>query len=389
MIKKNNTKKDQTDKTDEKQSSKGSKYIELNPTIDEARGQIAVVAFGRMNPPTIGHQKLVDKVKLEAKKRGGKAFVFLSHSYDSKKNPLKYANKIQFARKAFGDVVVDSPSRNIIEISKEIESKGFTSLIFVAGSDRVPEFSNLLTKYNGKEYNFDDVEVISAGDRDPDGDDVSAMSASKMRVAAKAGQKDAFIAGLPPKLRPMGNKVFDMVAEDRDYAEFLEDELLLGEALDASQRRKRRMQMRRSKKKIARGRRISARKIATTDKLQRRAKRAAIKATRKKVAGKKGEKYNELSFNQRKAIDLRVARRKPMVDRTARRLLPKTRKADRERFRNKMRREDVNHMFEQVFDSDPLLQTVESIVDGVLQGLDQQTIIEKAQHKFGGLSNGR
>lgn len=177
----------------------------------EQRLRPAVVSFGRMNPPTVGHEKLVNKVKSVARERRGKPLIFLSHSQDSKKNPLDYADKLKFARIAFGrSLIVRSTARTIIDVAKEVDKK-YDNLVVVVGDDRVNEFDTLLNKYNGKEYNFDTIEVVSAGTRDPDSSDVTGMSASKMRGFVSSGDEEAFERGLPLSLRTKSGQVFDAV----------------------------------------------------------------------------------------------------------------------------------------------------------------------------------
>jgi recombinational DNA repair protein RecT len=156
--------------------------------------------FGRMNPPTTGHQLLVNKLAAYAKQHGASPRVYLSHS-TGKKDPLQYDTKIAFARKAFGAIVKKSPAKNIIQILKNLEDEGFKKVVLIAGSDRIPEFTKLLNAYNGKEYNFDEIEVISAGERDPDADDVSGMSASKLRALAKDEKTAEFMRGAPSTLK--------------------------------------------------------------------------------------------------------------------------------------------------------------------------------------------
>ena len=164
-----------------------------------------VFAFGRMNPPTTGHQKLVTGLIAQAKKAKATPRVYLSHSV-GKKDPLPYDKKIAFAKKAFGAIVKKSPARNIIQILQSLEKEGFKKVVLIAGSDRVPEFTRLIKAYNGKEYNFDEIEVISAGERDPDADDVSGMSASKLRALAKDEKTAEFMRGTPSTLRPTDKK---------------------------------------------------------------------------------------------------------------------------------------------------------------------------------------
>ena len=141
--------------------------------------ETAVISFGRMNPMTNGHEKLADKIKSEASKRKADAKLYLSHSTNPKKDPLDFATKVKFAKKAFGPMVQNSPARTIIEVAKELTGK-YDNLIVVVGSDRIPEFKTLLNKYNGKDYNFKSIEIISAGERDPDAEGVEGMSGSKM-----------------------------------------------------------------------------------------------------------------------------------------------------------------------------------------------------------------
>lgn len=179
----------------------------------------AVVTFGRFNPPTVGHEKLVDKIKSEAKKLGAKPFVYLSHSQDAKKNPLSYDDKVKIAKKAFGPSIVKSKARNILEVLKELDKK-FDEVTVVVGSDRVTEFERLTTKYNKREFNLDKVNVVSAGERDPDAEGVSGMSASKVRAAAEAGEYDLFKKGMPRKMTEKEKKTaFDKVRSGMNLSE--------------------------------------------------------------------------------------------------------------------------------------------------------------------------
>jgi len=164
-----------------------------------------VFAFGRMNPPTTGHQKLVAGLVAQAKKAKATPRIYLSHSVGAK-DPLSYDKKLAFARKAFGSIVIKSPARTIIEVMKVLEKDGFKKVILLAGSDRLASFKQLLNTYNGKEYNFDEIEVVSAGERDPDSDDVSGMSASKLRALAKDENEAEFMRGAPSTLKTTDKK---------------------------------------------------------------------------------------------------------------------------------------------------------------------------------------
>jgi len=191
-----------------------------------------VFTFGRMQPATVGHLKLVDAIETEAKKQGADARIYLSHTQNKKKDPLSYDDKIKYATKSFGNIVTKSPAKTIIQVLKELEADGYTDATMIVGSDRVPEFDRLLTKYNGKDYNFDSIEVKSAGERDPDSDGVDGMSASKMRAAVKAGEYDKFKSGLPPKLSDADAKylfkeIDDTLVESLDEGMTLYEDYLI------------------------------------------------------------------------------------------------------------------------------------------------------------------
>ena len=158
----------------------------------------AVMAFGRMNPPTIGHAKLVDAIKSQA----GDPFIFLSQSQKPKTDPLAFQDKLRYAKFFFPNITIGNPEvKTIIQAVQKIESLGYQQLIYVAGSDRVQAFEELLNKYNGKDFTFKSIEVISAGERDPDADGAEGMSASKMRQAAADNDLESFKQGVPePKL---------------------------------------------------------------------------------------------------------------------------------------------------------------------------------------------
>jgi len=172
----------------------------------EAPKKVAVAAFGRMNPPTIGHEKLVDKVKSFE----GDHYIFLSQTVKPKDNPLPFDVKLEFAKKFFPGVNVGHPSvRTPIQMLQMLEKLGYTDVIYVAGSDRVASFEKLFNDYNGKEYNFNSITVENAGERDPDADGAEGMSASKMRAAAAAGDFESFAQGVPTPA--LAQKMYDAV----------------------------------------------------------------------------------------------------------------------------------------------------------------------------------
>jgi nicotinamide mononucleotide adenylyltransferase len=184
-------------KKDTVASFDAEKYVDTEPRINEALDKKAVITFGRMNPPTVGHEKLLNKMIKTAIDVKGTPLVYLSKTQDAKKNPLSYNDKIKFAQLMFGKkYVIKSEARTIIEVAKELQKK-YSDLVIVVGSDRVREFDTLLNKYNGKEYQYNSIEVVSAGERDPDSEGVDGMSASKMRALAVDGDMAEFSKGVP------------------------------------------------------------------------------------------------------------------------------------------------------------------------------------------------
>ena len=168
------------------------------------QGSISIT-FGRFNPPTTGHEKLLDKVAREAKASGGEYRVYPSRSEDPKKNPLDAGTKVKYMRKAYPDhansIIDNDDMRTIFDVLASLDNDGYSSVNIVVGGDRVSEFNSLATKYNGDLYNFDDIRVTSAGDRDPDGEGVEGMSASKMRKAAADGDLESFKKGVPSGIK--------------------------------------------------------------------------------------------------------------------------------------------------------------------------------------------
>jgi len=171
-----------------------------------SRDKTAVFTFGRMNPPTIGHEKLINKIKDVANKHRADWFVYLSSSQDSKKNPLSFDRKIFYARKMFGRDVNQKTfpqEPTALHAASSLHDKGYKKLVMVVGSDRVGQFEKLMKQYNGVDnkphgyYNFDTIDVVSAGERDPDAEGVEGMSASKLRGFAVKGNFSDFKDGLP------------------------------------------------------------------------------------------------------------------------------------------------------------------------------------------------
>ena len=175
---------------------------EIKSLKNEAVGKSIAFAFGRFNPPTSGHEKLINKIKSVA---NGDYKVYLSRSEDNKKNPLAPKKKLEYMKKMFPQHARNieiNQTNQVLDIATLLYKKGYTDLKMVAGSDRVREFDTMLKKYNGVQsrhgkYDFNSIEVVSAGERDPDAEGATGMSASKMRDAVAKNDINSFKRGLP------------------------------------------------------------------------------------------------------------------------------------------------------------------------------------------------
>ena len=371
-----------------------------------------VFTFGRMNPPTIGHEKLANKIKDVARKEKADARIYLSHTNKPNTDPLSYNDKIKFAKKAFG-IAYKSNAKQIFQIAKELFGQGYTDVIMVVGSDRVEEFQGLLNKYNDKgDYNFDSIKVVSAGQRDPDAKGVEGMSGTKLRNLARDGDQKTFMQGLASKLSPVDKKkVYALVAKNMTEEVELDekvgrtalklakalvktkggnirgtglaklekekaktaslerklDKALAGERikkekekqdkinkniqnakqgkpqeesveedrkpLTIQQRVARGRVMKRLAPKMARAKKMKAKRMADPNQLKVRAQRAAIAIVRKKVAGDKGVNYANLSPSDKINVDKRVQKKSALIQKIAKKQLPKIRKAEQERLK--------------------------------------------------------
>ena len=166
--------------------------LSFNEYIDlcEATSGVCVLTFGRVNPPTIGHLKLINKVAEEARKADGTGMIYLSHTQDSEKNPLPYPEKVKLIKKiAPSNIrVVKTVSRRVIDVLGEVYRLGFKDIIFVVGDDRVKDF-----QWIEKDERFNSAKVVSAGARDPEAEDfTSTVSATMARKAVKNNNYDLF-----------------------------------------------------------------------------------------------------------------------------------------------------------------------------------------------------
>ena len=357
--------------------AKGKKLkdvINIRPTVKMAEatdGKHAVMTFGRMNPPTTGHEKLIHKTHQVAQKHGTKANIILSHSHDKKNNPLPQKHKINYVKKIHPGVNVsgsDKQSPSFLHHAKKLHQAGHDHLHVVAGSDRVGDYKKILHKYNGHKdhYNFKSITVHSAGQRDPDSEGTSGISGTKMRAHARAGDHKSFKAGLPKSLHSQHKKIMSHINEEIENAEW--EELFTEEVMDQLieetyqeesdilnervmtllQRRKAALKMRRLRFRIARARKLKKKRMASTDMLVRRARRAARTFIRKRIAGKQGGNYASLSPSQKIQIDKRVEKKAAFINKLARRLLPKVKQAELARLRSarNTKKESINLDFE-------------------------------------------
>jgi hypothetical protein len=208
-------------KLNRKLSAGNKDEIIINPKDDqdkafvrEEKESTAVMAFGRFNPPTTGHEKLIHTVHQTAKQHNGSAHVFASHSEGTSSNPLPQKHKLNYLKKVAEPhgVNIHGSSKeepNFLHAAKKLHDAGHKHLVMVAGSDRAKDYEDKLKQYNGKEghYNFKSIKVVSSGERDPDAEGVSGMSGTKMRAHARAGEHEHFKAGLPKALHPHANEI--------------------------------------------------------------------------------------------------------------------------------------------------------------------------------------
>jgi hypothetical protein len=182
------------------QEPKAEQPVEMvPPEVEKTKGTLTI-AFGRFNPPTTGHEKLLDTVSTSSD--DGDYVIVPSRSQDPKKNPLDPDTKVSIMRQMYPKhsekIINDPANRTIFDVLKKAHNDGYTNVRIIGGADRVKEFENLTGNYNGKLYQFDNVEVRSAGERDPDAeDDISGMSASRQRKAAAEGDFKTFAKGVP------------------------------------------------------------------------------------------------------------------------------------------------------------------------------------------------
>ena len=183
--------------------------------IIEAKQKTVVFAFGRMNPPTIGHSKLIGKVMAVAKKEGGTPSVYPSKTEDKKKNPLSFKTKVKVLKDVFGDIInTDRSIKTPFDVLDSLNNAKYEKVVFVVGSDRVNEFKKNMSKFVDSDLdNIKEFSVVSAGDRDPDAEGVAGMSGSKMRDFVIKDKFGKFKEGLMTKNARLAKAVFNEIGK--------------------------------------------------------------------------------------------------------------------------------------------------------------------------------
>ena len=353
--------------------------------VSEAAEKTAVFTFGRMNPPTTGHEKLINKVHEVARQHGTKGHIVVSHSHDAEKNPLPQDKKIKYISKINRNVHVHGSSKehpNFLSQAKKFSDQGHKHLVMVAGSDRVGEYKRILDKYNGHpdHHNFKSIKVVSAGQRDPDAEGASGISGTKMRHYAKTGDHENFKKGLPKSLHPHAKEIMQHIHEENQFIDaqftlFLESNIeQLDEVLTVAGRRKKAIAMRRRRMALKRSRMRAKFRFAGAAQLKRRARRHAVAAIKKRVAGRVGQQYATASIGQKASIDRLVAKRKAIINKIALRNAPKERRSEAERL--KRVRQKANEEFS-IF-----IEEIDEIaVDSAAQDSAVEAIITTSQDK--------
>lgn len=218
--------------------------IIVNPVMEESE-KTAVMTFGRFNPPTVGHEKLIHKVESVAKQHNGTAHIVASHSEGNAKNPLPADKKVGYIKKVASQGTKVSSSSGeaptLLHQAAKLHSQGHQHLVMVAGQDRVKEYHTLLHKYNNVSskhghYNFKSIKVVSAGQRDPDAEGTEGMSGTKMRAHARAGEMKQFKSGLPKALHPHAEEIANHIRSVKEdlyteiFTALIEDQVRISDS---------------------------------------------------------------------------------------------------------------------------------------------------------------
>ena len=398
--KKNNSEKDIKSPKGRSVTGKPLDAINVNPqdpktsNLEESENSTAVMAFGRYNPPTVGHEKLINKVKSTADEHSGSAHIFASHSENTSKDPLPQSKKIGYLKKVAGkgtEVHGSSKSEpTIFHAASKLHAAGNKHLVIVAGSDRINEYKDKLEKYNGKEgkhgfFNFDSIKFVSAGERDPDAEGAEGMSGTKLRAHARAGEMKQFKSGLPKALHPHADEIANHI---RTVGEGVEETELEERVLTLQQRRQRATQMRRLEPVLKVKRAMAAKRLAGQVQLTRRARKQAKDILRRRIAGRRGSSYHQLGPSDKINIDRQVDPKVKLIKFIAARLMPRIKQAEVQRFTakqlGKSTRFKATGPVIQHYEHDPLLNLfVEMAEKDVYISENNFKALEKKSEKYG------
>lgn len=323
--------------------NKDKDELVLNPEISNERKPMAeakeshvVMAYGRMNPPTTGHAALVDKMHEVAKENNAHHVLIASHSQDAKKNPLNGSDKLKHLKRYFPKTnitLADKEHPTFLQHAAKLHKEGHTHLHMIAGSDRVDEYKQKLHQYNGtgegKLFNFKHIEVHSSGERDPDAEGTSGMSASKMREHASSDNYKEFKKGVPSHVSDSHAKE---LYHDTRKGMKLEEGVELDEAvLDYGARRKRSAFLRQRHSRMTRMKMVALKRFASELKLRRRAQNVARALVRTRVASNRGANYANLSTGDKIAVDKMIQGKEKLIKALAGKLYQRVRKREAER----------------------------------------------------------
>jgi hypothetical protein len=307
-----------------------------NPMRTESASKTGVLVFGRFQPATDAHKKVLHKAAEVAKEHNGTAHVFVSHTRDAKKNPLSQEDKIKYVKKiAPKGVNVRGSSKEEptpLHAAKRLHDEGHEHLVIVAGGDRAKELHDRISKYNGKEghYNFKSIKVVSSGERDPESEGTKGMSGTKMRAHAAAGDHEKFKAGLPKELHPHAKEIMDKVRKGMSIHEQTDIQ-----ELDVAARVKKAMNIRRYSAKLQQYRGRTMQRFASKENLHRKALRYARMAIKHRLMGTKGVQYSDLAPADKKAIDRALGDRSKLIKQIATRIQPRVSHAELSRIANR------------------------------------------------------
>ena len=308
--------------------------VVINPPdtrLAEEAEHHGVFAYGRFNPPTVGHEKLIHATEKVAASHKVPAHIIASHSEGNAKNPVPTKAKVGYLKKVAAKTShvssSDKESPNLLTQAAKLHKQGVTHLHMVAGSDRVGEYHKLLHKYNGTHegalYNFKHITVHSAGHRDPDAEGTEGMSGTKMRAAAKAGGHEKFRSGLPKALDKHADEIAAHIRNVKEDAEGIDAEMLFEAVVSLQSRMRRSVAAKKNKARLSRTRDIARHRLAKTPQLSRRAMKKAKNILRKRLAGQAGANYATLSRAQKISVDKMVERKKAQIKRIATKLAPR------------------------------------------------------------------